>query len=78
LLSLLMGVSLIGVNVLYGNFNCRFSQIRKNINYDYLILLLVFIVFELEILLVLVLHSVIVLLVVIGITYYELIVSVVS
>lgn len=74
---MLLRIALVGVNKLYGNFNCRFSIISNNLSYDYISVLLIFVVFELEILVVLVMVNVVLVIVVIGITYYELIVNIV-
>lgn len=78
LIILLSGIALVRVSVLYGNFNCGFSMISNNLSYDYISVLLIFVVFELEILVVLIVVNVALVLVVVGITYYELLINIVS
>jgi len=70
---MLVRIAILGINVLYGNFNCGFSIISTNIRYDYLNLFLVFLVFECEVLVVLMLQSVKYILMIVRVTYVELI-----
>jgi len=77
-LVLLQRIALIGVNMLYRNFNCGFAMIDKKISYDYINLFVVFLVFECEVLVVLVRQSIDYIMIIIIITYIELIYGIVN